>query len=191
MVLLLTLRGTPTLYNGDELGLENVPIPPERARDPFGIAQPGTDQGRDPVRTPMPWDRTAHCGFTTGDPWLPLGHDHALRSVEVQQRDPSSMLTLTRALLDLRHREPALALGSWAPVTVEGDVLAYARALGERRAVVVLNLEAIPKVVRFAEPCDGRIELSTHHGRAGERIGPQIELGADEAVIIATFSASG
>ena len=57
MVLLLTLRGTPTLYYGDELGLENVPIPAERERDPFGIRQPGTGQGRDPVRTPMPWDR--------------------------------------------------------------------------------------------------------------------------------------
>ena len=88
MVLLLTLRGTPTLYNGDELGLENVPIPPERARDPFGLNMPGTDQGRDPVRTPMPWDRTAHCGFTTGEPWLPLGADHAARSVEAQKQRP-------------------------------------------------------------------------------------------------------
>jgi alpha-glucosidase len=191
MLLLLTLRGTPTLYNGDELGLENVPIPPERARDPFGIAQPGTDQGRDPVRTPMPWDQSAHCGFTTGEPWLPLGHDHARRSVEVQERDPSSMLSLTRALLDLRRREPALSLGDFAPVAIEGAVLAYARALGERRAVVVLNLEAIPKAVRFAEPLEGRIALSTRPGRDGVRIEAQVELGEDEGVIIVTAGASG
>ncbi len=113
MVLLLTLRGTPTLYYGDELGLENVPIPPERERDPFGLRQPGTGQGRDPVRTPMPWDTSANCGFTTGEPWLPLGADHAARSVEVQKQAPGSMLALTRALLELRRREPALALGDW------------------------------------------------------------------------------
>ena len=88
MVLLLTLRGTPTLYYGDELGLANVPIPPERERDPFGIRQPGTGQGRDPVRTPMPWDGSANCRFTTGEPWLPLGADHAEQSVEAQRRDP-------------------------------------------------------------------------------------------------------
>jgi alpha-glucosidase len=184
MVLLLTLRGTPTLYYGDELGLENVPIPPERARDPFGLNMPGTDQGRDPVRTPMPWDRTAHCGFTAGEPWLPLGADHAAKSVEAQSSDPGSMLTLTRDLLELRRREPALSVGDWSPVTVEGDVLAYARSSGKRRVVMVLNLEPVAKVARFGEPLRGRIELSTHPGRVGERVDDGIDLREDEAVII-------
>jgi glycosidase len=186
MMLLLTLRGTPTLYNGDELGLENVPIPPERVRDPFGIRQPGTDQGRDPVRTPMPWDRTTHCGFTTGEPWLPLGEDRAGHSVEAQEGDPDSVLTLTRALLDLRRREPALSLGDWAPSTVEGDVLAYARTWGERRVVVVLNLEPMPKTVRFNAPLAGRIELSTHPASAHRPVDDRLELAGDEGVIIAT-----
>jgi alpha-glucosidase len=191
MVLLLTLRGTPTLYNGDELGLENVPIPPERARDPFGLNMPGTDQGRDPMRTPMPWDRTANCGFTTGEPWLPLGADHTAKSVEAQKSDPKSMLALTRGLLELRRREPALSLGDWAPVTVAGDVLAYARSSGERRVVVVLNLESAPKAVRFGEPLRGRIELSTHPGRVGRHVDDGIDLDADEAVVIAADRASG
>ena len=186
MMLLLTLRGTPTLYNGDELGIENVPIPPERVRDPFGIRQPGTDQGRDPQRTPMPWDRTAHCGFTTGEPWLPLGADHAGRSVAAQQGDPGSILALTRALLDLRRREPALSLGDFAPVTVEGDVLAYARTRDGRRVVVVLNLEPVPKTVRFSEPLGGRVELSTDSASVGRRIDDRLELAGDEGVIIAT-----
>jgi glycosidase len=185
-MLLLTLRGTPTVYNGDELGLGNVPIPPERVRDPFGIRQPGTDQGRDPVRTPMPWDRTAHCGFTTGEPWLPLGEDRAEHSVGAQEGDPDSVLTLTRALLDLRRREPALSLGDWAPITVEGDVLAYARTWGERRVVVVLNLEPVPKTVRFSAPLAGRIELSTHPASISRRIDDRLELAGDEGVIIAT-----
>jgi alpha-glucosidase len=185
MVLLLTLRGTPTLYYGDELGLANVPIPPERERDPFGIRQPGTGQGRDPVRTPMPWDGSANCGFTTGEPWLPLGADHAARSVEAQRRDPASVLTLTRTLLELRRREPALSLGDWTPLVAEEQILAYARTWGGRRFVVALNLAAAPGLVRRNDLA-GTIALSTHPGRTGQRIDDRLELAGDEAVILAT-----
>ena len=189
MVLLLTLRGTPTLYYGDELGLENVPIPAGRERDPFGIRQPGTGQGRDPVRTPMPWDGSANCGFTTGEPWLPLGADHAARSVEAQRHDPGSMLTLTRALLELRRREPALSIGDWAPLAVENDVLVYARTWREQRFVIALNLQSAPTAVRRAGLA-GRVELSTRPGRVGQRLGERLALAGDEAVIIATAGAA-
>jgi alpha-glucosidase len=185
MVLLLTLRGTPTLYYGDELGLANVPIPPGRERDPFGIRQPGTGQGRDPVRTPMPWDRSSNCGFTTGEPWLPLGEDHAARSVEAQRHDPDSMLSLTRALLELRRREPALSIGDWAPLAVEEDILVYARTWRDQRFIVALNLQSAPRAVRRRELA-GRVALSTRAARAGERIGDRLELAGNEAVIIAT-----
>jgi alpha-glucosidase len=185
MVLLLTLRGTPTLYYGDELGLENVPIPPGHERDPFGFRQPGTDQGRDPVRTPMPWDGSVNCGFTTGEPWLPLGEDHAARSVEAQRHDPDSMLALTRALLELRRREPALSIGDWAPVAAEDAVLAYVRTWRDRRFVIALNLQSAPRAVCRKELA-GRIALSTPPGRAGQRTHDRLELAADEAVIIAT-----
>jgi alpha-glucosidase len=185
MVLLMTLRGTPTLYYGDELGLENVPIPPQRVRDPFGLNMPGTGQGRDPERTPMPWDNSANAGFTAGDPWLPLGEDHSTRNVEAQMRDTSSMLALTRALLDLRRREPSLSMGDWAPLAVEGDVLAYIRNRDGRRFAVVLNLEPLPKAVRFGEDLGGRTALSTHPGRSGDRIHDRTDLDADEAIVIA------
>ena len=191
MVLLLTLRGTPTLYYGDELGLENVPIPPERVRDPFGINMPGTGQGRDPVRTPMPWDTTANAGFTAGEPWLPLGENRPAVSVEVQRRDPGSMLALTRALLKLRRREPALSLGDWTPLAVGDDLLAYARTWRDRRFVVVLNLDSVPQVVRFGEEMAGRVELSTHAGRAGERVDGRVDLRENEGVIIAVGRAAG
>lgn len=184
MVLLLTLRGTPTLYNGDELGLENVPIPPERARDPFGLNMPGTGQGRDPQRTPIPWDQTATAGFTTGEPWLPLGDGHESRSVEAQKADPESMLALTRALLDLRRRERALSLGDWHTLAVAGDVLAFVRIFEQRRLFVVLNLDAVPKNVRFEESLSGRIELSTDPKRTHDHVGDRLELDGDEAVII-------
>src|SRR5919205_1184553 len=75
-MLLLTLRGTPTLYQGEEIGMTDVPIPPERVQDPWERNVPGLGLGRDPARTPMPWDGRFGAGFTTGEPWLPLGADH-------------------------------------------------------------------------------------------------------------------
>src|SRR5262249_35234059 len=191
MMLLMTLRGTPTLYYGDELGLENAHIPPDRVRDPFGRNMPGTGEDRDPERAPMPWNASRNAGFTTGEPWLPLGDDHRTRNVEAQKDDADSILALTRALLDLRRREPALSLGDWAPLAIEGDVLAYVRSREDRRFAVVLNLGPAPKAVRFGEDLGGRIILSTHPGRVGDRIGDRAELGADEAVIIAIGQAAG
>ncbi|MFI5014333.1 MAG: alpha-amylase family glycosyl hydrolase [Hyphomicrobiales bacterium] len=185
MLLLLTLRGTPTVYYGDELGLENVAVPPDKARDPFGINMPGLGQGRDPERSPMPWDRSANAGFTTGEPWLPLAADRQDICVAAQRQDRRSMLTLTRELLALRRREPALSQGGWSPVAVEGDVLAYARSFRGRRFVVVLNLDAMPKSIRFTEPLSGRIELTTHarrHRRVTQR---GLRLSGNEGVVIA------
>ncbi len=185
MVLLMTLRGTPTLYYGDELGLENVPIPPERARDPFGLNMPGTGQGRDPERAPMRWDGSRNAGFTAGEPWLPVGEDRSTMSVEAQRGDPGSMLALTRALLDLRRREPSFSLGDWAPLAVGGDVLAYMRRQDGRRFAVALNLGPAPAAVHFGEDLRGRIILATYPGRVGHHVRARAELDSDEAVIIA------
>jgi alpha-glucosidase len=120
-VLLLTLRGTPTLYYGDELGMRDVPIPPDRVQDPWERRVPGL--GRDPVRTPMPW--TPDGGFTTGAPWLPYGDDTP--SVAEQERDPGSLLALYRRLLALRAAEPALATGPLELTRAADGVLAYTR----------------------------------------------------------------
>ena len=133
----------------------------------------------------MPWDGSANAGFTAGKPWLPIGEDHSIKNVEAQKRDPSSMLALTRALHNLRRRESALSLGDWAPLAVEGDVLAYIRHRDGRRFAVVLNLEPVPKAVRFGDDLQGRTVLSTHPDHTGCAVGDRTELGADEAVIIA------
>jgi alpha-glucosidase len=133
----------------------------------------------------MPWDASANCGFTTGEPWLPLGADHADRSVDAQRHDPGSMLSLTRALLELRRREPALSTGDWAPVLAEDHVLVYARTWRERRCVVALNLGAAPALVSRNDLA-GTIALSTHPGRTGQHIGDRLELAGDEALIIET-----
>ena len=72
-MLLLTLRGTPTIYQGEELGMTNVTIPPEQVQDPWEKNVPGAGLGRDPIRTPMPWNDTQRGGFTTAVPWLRSG----------------------------------------------------------------------------------------------------------------------
>ena len=111
MLLLLTLRGTPTLYYGDELGLPDTELRPDQVRDPWGLVEPA--QGRDPGRSPMPWDGTANGGFCAPDvvPWLPLAPGHGLRNVASQGEDPASMLSMTRRLIRLRREHPALAEG--------------------------------------------------------------------------------
>lgn len=139
-ILLLTLRGTPMLYQGDEIGLGNVVIPPERVRDPQELRQPGRGLGRDRSRTPMPWDGASFAGFSTTEPWLPLNLDWRSRNVAAQDAEPGSIFNLYRALLALRRAQPALAYGSFALMKADRDVLAYERRHGDDRIFVALNL---------------------------------------------------
>ncbi|MDO7842909.1 alpha-amylase family glycosyl hydrolase [Sphingomonas immobilis] len=139
-MLLLTLRGTPTLYQGDELGIGEVAIPPDRIRDPQHFRQPTLNIGRDRSRTPMPWNATPFAGFSTVEPWLPLNGDWPARNVAAEERDPASMLAFYRRLLALRRAEEALALGDFALLSAPDGVLAYERSRGGRRLRVLLNL---------------------------------------------------
>jgi alpha-glucosidase len=183
-LLLLTLRGTPTLYYGDELGMRDVEIPPDRVHDPFEKNVPGKGLGRDPERTPMQWDASANAGFTGGTPWLPLSADYAEVNVARQSDDPASMLTLYRRLLALRRQEDALSIGSYTSVPTAGDQLAYLRTHGERRLLIVLNLGSQPQRFDLAG-MGGRILLSTQLDRDNEMLGDQLELRPDEGVIVA------
>jgi glycosidase len=172
MLLLLTLRGTPTLYYGDELGMEDVPVPPELAQDPWGKNVPGFGLGRDPERAPMPWDGSSNAGFTPKGvrPWLPLPPDAATSSVEAQAARPDSMLALTRSLLAMRRAHPALQRGSYRPVAdAPAGVFAYQRELGHDRLLVLVNFESSPAHVRLA----GQIHRSlvSTHGAAVVRDG--------------------
>ena len=139
-MLILTLRGTPTLYQGDELGIGELTIPQDRIRDPRELREPGLGLGRDRSRTPMPWDDGAGAGFTSGDPWLPLNDDWSTRNVAAQERDPKSMLALYRSLLALRRGEDALSIGSLTLIDAPDGVLAYERVHEGRRLRVLLNL---------------------------------------------------
>jgi alpha-glucosidase len=183
-MLLLTLRGTPTLYYGDEIGMRDVPIPPGRIQDPFEKNVPGRGLGRDPERTPMQWSAHAHAGFTTAEPWLPIAADYPEVNVEAQRGQPRSILTLYRRLIALRRGEPALEVGRVEPLESDGSVLAYIRRgrEGEGAFLAALNLGAAPQSLRI--PHDGRVALSTHLDRAGERASRTLELRPDEGVIV-------
>jgi alpha-glucosidase len=182
-MLLLTLRGTPTLYYGDEIGMTDVPIPPARVQDPYERNVPGQGLGRDPERTPMQWSTAPSAGFTASEPWLPVADDYGEVNVELEQQDRSSILSLYRRLIELRRGEPALEVGRYLPVRADGDVLAYLREQGPRRLLVALNLGATPHRLEAAES-RGVILISSHLDREGERMEGRVELRPHEGIVV-------
>jgi alpha-glucosidase len=187
-MMLLTLRGTPTLYYGDEIGMVDVPIPPEMVQDPFEKNVPGKGLGRDPERTPMQWDAGQAAGFTTGKPWLPIARDHGAVNVDSLRGMSQSILTLYQRLLALRRAHSALATGRFTAIASDGDVLAYLRrdeATGEA-FLVALNLGHQPQVLICPPgPFRGHVALSTHLDRDAEHTEGTLELRADEGLVIA------
>jgi alpha-glucosidase len=168
MLLLLTLRGTPTLYYGDEIGMHDGDIPPERIYDPMEKNKPGKGLGRDPERTPMQWDSSPNAGFCppTIEPWLPIPADYQQLNVAVEREDPYSMLTLTHALLEFRRTTPALNRGSYRPVdTIPEDCFVYLRQFRNQRCLIALNFSSREQIVRVAEFGAGQLILSTHLDR--------------------------
>jgi alpha-glucosidase len=187
-MLLLTLRGTPTLYYGDEIGMEDVRVPPEMARDPQGIRSPG--YGRDPARTPMHWDSSPNAGFCPPDvePWLPVAEDYATTNVEAQRDDPHSMLSLARRLLLLRKKIPALTLGAYRPLVTGNDsVIAYLREKDESQVLTVLNFGPDDARLGFAiEAGGGEILCSTHPDHSTGRVNPgELRLSPYEGLVLA------
>ncbi len=182
-VLLLTLRGSPTLYYGDELGMRETDIPQDRQQDPWGIAEPGL--GRDGCRTPMQWSPEPTAGFTSSaDPWLPVADDYAARNVESQLRDPDSHLNLYRRLLSLRRESAALRSGAYRPVDpVPPECFVFERSDGNERVLVAINFSATPTSVETAE-LRGRIAVSTERRNEGHEIDGALQLQSHEAVVV-------
>jgi len=213
-MLLLTLRGTPTLYYGDEIGMRDVPIPPERVRDPYARNVPGIGVGRDPERTPMQWSDRPHAGFCPpgAHPWLPVAEDFALVNVAAQRRDPASTLNLHRRLLALRRATPALVHGGYRTVRADAGVYVYLRegdgrggavesgtggpgggGPGGGRMLIALNLTGAPRQVELDAVMrpGGLLRLSTMLDREDERVGAELRLRADEGVIVDCGSVPG
>ena len=184
-MLLLTLRGTPTLYYGDEIGMHQVAIAPEQVRDPFEKNVPGIGVGRDGCRTPMQWDATAHAGFSTAKPWLPLPDDFVHENVVNLEADAKSILSLYKALISLRQKLPQLRSGDYVPIAAQGDLLLYRRQSEEGVVVIALNLGDQPvSIASDAAGLAGEILLSTFLDREGEKVESTLDLRGDEGVII-------
>jgi alpha-glucosidase len=161
-MLLLTLRGTPTVYQGEEIGMHDVDIPPEMIHDPVAHNLPGLGLGRDPERTPMQWDASEFAGFSSVPPWLPLADDFATENVQVQDAEPKSMLSLYRRLIELRRSSLALSVGAYCQVYVDDDLFIYARELGSRRVMVALNFSHGERALPPGVGEELRPVLSTH-----------------------------
>jgi alpha-glucosidase len=183
-MLLLTLRGTPTIYYGDELGMRQVEIPPDRVRDPFERNVPGIGVGRDGCRTPMQWNASDNAGFSKVDPWLPLAEDWQSDNVAHLRKDACSIWNLYRRLLSLRKKIPALSIGSYKPRFVDEDLLVYLRELGDTTLLIVLNLTSRPQVLSFEAGTFGKVLLSTEADREGEELADIIALRGDEGLVI-------
>ncbi|MHB9031355.1 MAG: alpha-amylase family glycosyl hydrolase [Candidatus Latescibacterota bacterium] len=181
-LLLMTLRGTPTVYYGDEIGMGDTPIPPEKTRDPSG-------QHKDKQRTPMQWSAETNAGFTTGVPWLPVGRDCRRTNVESERDDPASMLSLYRRLIDFHRRERAIHGGVWRPVDLQGDIFTFLREDDRtgRRFLVAANLGHKPGIFTLPDrwKLHGEVIISTIPEREGRIIGKKIELSGDEGMVVA------
>lgn len=182
MLLLLTLRGTPTIYYGDELGMTDGKIPPQWEQDPWGKFQPGL--GRDPARTPMHWNDTANAGFCTADvqPWLPVAENFTKVNVDRQRQDARSMLSFTKQLLQLRRTRPALSLGAYRTVYQDDRVLIFERHCEEERYWVAINFSSEAIALTLPNLRGQIIILSTHSDR--RQVSQSLELQVDEGVLI-------
>jgi alpha-glucosidase len=173
-MMLMTLRGTPFIYYGEEIGMRQVDIPPPRRLDPMG---------RDGCRTPMQWSAVLHGGFTTSvaGPWLPCG-DYEKINVASQARDESSLLALYRRLIWLRRQNPTLREGAYRAFNgVAEDCLGFYREGAGRRLLVMLNFAHAP---RATESPAGKLILSTEPGRSQQSLAAGLVLGPDEGVVI-------
>ena len=183
-MLLLTLRGTPTLYYGEEIGMSDVEIPIEQQLDPFGLRVPGW--GRDRCRTPMQWSANPNAGFSpegSATPWLPLAEDWRAINVEAQLEDPTSTLSFYRQLLAIRKENPALRQGSYAPLEgMPEGCFVYQRSETGQTFTVALNFEPTPQ--RLSLNGKGRVVLSTHLDRLDKGNLQSFTLRKNEGVMI-------
>eukprot|EP01037_Dinobryon_pediforme_P019918 gene19918-20427_t len=176
VALLASLRGTPSVYQGEELALTEADIPFDKLQDPYGKTFWPQYKGRDGCRTPMPWTAAADAGFSSGEPWLPIPPDHREASVTSQSNDPDSPLAHVRTFLKWRHFHPVLAKGRLEFLTVAEPGIAFIRAEGSARMLCAFNLGAEP--ISILLPHGIVPQPLTGHGFDGELLGHDIKLPA-------------
>lgn len=165
-VMLLTLRGTPTIYMGDELGMVDGEIPINRLQDPQGL-NIGPQASRDPCRTPFQWSKEAYAGFSVVEPWSPIAAGYEIVNVAAQFHAPDSVLTLYRRLLNYRQTTPALNRGLYRSINVSNnECFVYLREYPGQRRLIVLNFSDNQIALDLSDIADtGQIVISTEYGR--------------------------
>lgn len=184
-ILLLTLPGTPTVYYGDELGMQDVPIPSEEQHDPQGLNMPDKNLSRDPARTPMQWDTNANAGFTENIPWLRIDKFFYKENVYIQKSDKDSMLSLYKKITALRQQEMALMAGTYERIYEDRQGFAYIRKfIGSDSFLIALNFTHRQCRFKFSMPIAGKIEIATMPELEGAEISNIIYLRGDEGIIV-------
>ncbi len=174
-VLLLTLRGTPFLYQGEELGLLDAVVPPDQMVDPGG---------RDGCRAPIPWNGGSDHGWPGegGQPWLPFPPESDIRNYEDQRKDPSSVLHLYRRLIALRHDSPALSLGGFDLLDLPQGILGFSRSLGDEVWLVIVNFT--DQTLDHALSVEAGLRVVLSSDGMGEDRWFDGAVGADRAVVL-------
>ena len=167
-ILLLTLRGTPFIYYGEEIGMKDVQIDSEQVADTWEKRIPGLRLGRDPERTPMQWNGRLHAGFSESTPWLPVDTDSKTCNVEDEIKDPHSMLSLYRHLIHTRNNSSTLLSGSYKSIDIGvPDVFVYSREDENEQFLIVLNFGEESRVASIQGKGKGKIVCSTHLNKNG------------------------
>ncbi len=163
--LLLTMKGTPFIYYGEEIGMHNGSIRRKNIRDPLGKRYWPLFSGRDKARTPMQWNPGLNGGFTGGKPWLPLNRDTGHRNVRQQEGEASSLLNHYRNVIRVRRIHSSLQSGAWIPaLNGKNGILAYYRVNERERLLVILNFTGRQKILTLPEHTGGKVLSSTHRG---------------------------
>jgi len=191
-MLLMTLRGTPIWYYGDEIGMTDVQISSVRMRDAMGHLAHGGIFSRDPARTPMQWDAGPNAGFSAPpeETWLPIAPDYETVNVAVQSEDPRSQLNLFRQLVALRRETPELRVGTYRSIDFEPNgVFAYERRHLDARVVVALNFRDADQCLDLASLApDGDVLLSTELDRSGVEPLSGLKVRPNEGVVLRPVS---
>ncbi|WP_439555449.1 alpha-amylase family glycosyl hydrolase [Dyadobacter sp.] len=188
-LMLLTLRGTPTIYYGDEIGMRDVAIPINEIVDPQGLNMPDLNVSRDPSRTPMQWSSEINSGFSQNKPWLRLPYNSGRVNVETQKSNPYSMLAFYRKLIALRKESAALNIGAYSPVYSDQQLISYTREFGDEKFLIILNLSHRPCYFKPRNNASykGTIVLGTETERVGMQVEDIITLAGDEGLLIRLY----
>ena len=183
-LMLLTLRGSPFLYYGEEIGMTTtVPRTIEEVQDPVGKRYWPANNGRDGERTPMQWSAARNAGFTTGKPWLPVPESSSTRNVETEGKAANSVFDFHRRVLQLRRSTPALIEGTYATLPSPEQVFVYRRTAGGKSVVVALNMSANPSTVTL--PARGKILVDSIAERPATVQGNALRLAPFQGVVVA------